>query len=58
VLIDLAPFNGGSFGTFDSLAGTTALSLTNLASVIDGLTYVNISTPNNTTGEIRGQVLR
>ncbi len=57
-LIDLAPFNGGSFGTFGSLAGTTALTFTNLASLIDGLTYINISTPTNTTGELRGQVVR
>ncbi len=57
-LIDLGSFNGGSFGTFGALAGTTSLSVTNLGSVIDGQTYVNISTSTNTTGEIRGQIVR
>ncbi|MCL5095996.1 MAG: CHRD domain-containing protein [Candidatus Omnitrophica bacterium] len=56
VLVDLAPFNGGAFGAFGSLSGTTTLSLTNLANVIDGMTYVNIHTSLNPTGEIRGQI--
>jgi glucose/arabinose dehydrogenase/plastocyanin len=55
-LIDLAPYNGGSFGAFGSLSGSTALSVTNLASVIDGMTYVNLSTAAYPTGEIRGQI--
>ncbi len=56
VLIDLAPYNGGSFGAFGSLSGSTTLSVTNLASVIDGMTYVNLSTAAQPTGEIRGQI--
>jgi len=33
------------------------LSPQNLAYVIDGLTYVNVHTPINGGGEIRGQIL-
>lgn len=58
VLVDLAPYNGGSFGTDGSLAGSTTLSITNLNRLIDGLTYVNISTAVNTNGEMRGQIVR
>jgi glucose/arabinose dehydrogenase/plastocyanin len=57
-LIDLAPFNGGGFGTFGTLAGDSALVVSNLNSLIDGQTYINISTVTNTTGEIRGQIAR
>jgi glucose/arabinose dehydrogenase len=57
VMIDLSPFNGGSFGASGTLAGTVTLTPTQLASVIDGLTYVNLHTPANGGGEIRGQIL-
>jgi len=58
VLVDLSPFNGGSFGDFGNLAGTTSLSLTNLNRMIDGTTYVNFHTAAHTDGEIRGQITR
>jgi hypothetical protein len=58
VLVDLAPFNGGAFGAAGSLSGTTALSASSWASVIDQLTYINYHTPTNGGGEIRGQILR
>jgi hypothetical protein len=58
VLVDLAPFNGGAYGISGALAGTTSLVSSNLASVIDGLTYVNFHTTNNPPGEIRGQITR
>ncbi len=57
VLIDLAPFNGGSFGTSGALTGTIPLTPTQLGAVIDGQTYVNIHTPANGGGEIRGQIV-
>ncbi len=57
VLIDLAPFNGGAFGSGGTLNGTVNLNPTQLASVIDGLTYVNFHTAANPGGEIRGQVV-
>jgi len=58
VLVSLAPFNGGSFGSFGNLAGATTLSITNLNRVIDGMTYVNIHTAGHPGGEIRGQMTR
>jgi glucose/arabinose dehydrogenase/plastocyanin len=58
VLIDLAPFNGGGFDTFGALTGSSSLVVSNLNSLIDGMTYVNMSTATNTTGEIRGQIGR
>jgi glucose/arabinose dehydrogenase/plastocyanin/Cu/Zn superoxide dismutase len=57
VLKDLSGFTGTGFGTEGSLAGTLTLTDTELASVIGGLTYVNIHTPTYQGGEIRGQVL-
>jgi glucose/arabinose dehydrogenase len=56
VMIDLSPFNGGGFGTAGTFSGTTNLNPTQLAAVIDGLTYVNIHTAANPGGEIRGQI--
>jgi hypothetical protein len=58
VLVDLAPYNGGAFGAAGSLAGTVPLSLTNLLTLIDGLTYINVHTATNPAGEIRGQIMR
>jgi hypothetical protein len=58
VLINFAPFNGGAYGVSGGLAGTTSLVSSNLASVIDGLTYFNFHTTNNQPGEIRGQITR
>lgn len=57
VLINLAAYNGGGFGTNGSLSGTVSLNPTELAYLLDGLTYINIHTPANTGGEIRGQIL-
>ncbi len=45
---------GGTSGTF---SGSGTLSATNLAGLLDGLTYINIHTVNNGPGEIRGQVI-
>jgi glucose/arabinose dehydrogenase/plastocyanin len=57
VMVDLAPLNGGSFGTAGSLAGTVTLNAQQLATVIEGLSYINIHTSSNGGGEIRGQIL-
>ena len=57
VLIDLTPFNGGSFGTRGSLSGTTTLTPAQLLAVVDGLTYINFHTAAYPGGEIRGQIL-
>jgi len=56
VLVDLAPYNGGGFGTAGSFYGTLTLSPANLAHLMDAMTYINIHTPINGGGEIRGQV--
>jgi hypothetical protein len=56
VLIDLAAYNGGAFGSSGNLAGTISLTPEQLAWVIDGLTYVNFHTSANPSGELRGQI--
>ncbi len=58
VLVSMEPFNGGAYGSSGSLAGTAPLSITNLAALIDGQTYLNFHTTNNPSGEIRGQITR
>jgi glucose/arabinose dehydrogenase len=57
VLVDLAPYNGGAFGSSGTLSGTVTLTPSQLASVIDGSTYVNFHTTAHAGGEIRGQIL-
>lgn len=57
IMVDLAPYNGGAFGSAGSFAGVVNLTPQQLAYVIDGLTYVNIHTGANGSGEIRGQIL-
>lgn len=56
VMVSLAPFNGGAFGTSGTLAGTVTLTPEQLAALVDGKTYVNIHTAANPGGEIRGQI--
>jgi glucose/arabinose dehydrogenase len=56
VLINLGPFNGGSFGTSGSLGGAVVLTPDQVGYIIDGQTYLNLHTPSNSGGEIRGQV--
>jgi glucose/arabinose dehydrogenase/plastocyanin len=57
VLVDLAPFNGGALGIEGRFSGTITLTPDQLASVIDGLTYVNIHTSTHPGGEMRGQIV-
>jgi hypothetical protein len=56
VLVSLEPLNGGAFGTSGSFAGTLTLTPAQLAALVDGLTYVNVHTGTNPSGEIRGQI--
>ena len=57
VLVDLAPYNGGSFGTAGTLSGVINLSPALKSMILDGKTYVNVHTTNNPAGEIRGQIM-
>ena len=56
VLVDLAPF-AAPFGTSGLILGGTTLTDSQLAALVDGLTYFNIHTVNNGGGEVRGQIL-
>lgn len=56
VLIDLAPLNGGAFGTNGTIAGTVVLTEAQKNYVLAGQTYVNFHTANYTGGEMRGQI--
>ena len=44
-------------GTSGTFSGSDTLSPANLAGLLAGLTYINIHTVNNGSGEIRGQVV-
>jgi plastocyanin len=57
VLIDLAPYNGGAFGSSGILSGTVALTEAQRTQVLNGLTYVNVHTQQHPGGEIRGQIV-
>lgn len=57
VAINFQPFNGGAFGTSGSLIGSVTLTTDQLTAITTGQAYVNIHTPTNPGGEIRGQIL-
>lgn len=52
----LIPLNGAT-GTAGTLSGTTTITPDQLAGIVNGMTYVNIHTPANGGGEIRGQIV-
>ena len=58
VMVDLAPYNGGAFGSKGTFSGTATLTPAQIAALVDGLTYVNVHTPQpfHPSGEIRGQI--
>jgi hypothetical protein len=56
VLISLQPFHQGAFGTNGSFAGAVLLTPAQRSMVLNGLTYVNIHTAGNSSGEARGQI--
>jgi hypothetical protein len=55
-LIDLQPFALGGFSQTGFIVGSVELKANELEAILDGLTYLNIHTPTNVSGEIRGQV--
>jgi hypothetical protein len=56
VLIDLAPYHLGTFGSFGSFRGTVTLTPDQRAALVDGKTYVNLHTSGFPAGEVRGQI--
>jgi hypothetical protein len=58
VMVDLAPYNEGAFGSKGTFSGTATLTPAQIAALVDGLTYVNVHTPQpyHPSGEIRGQI--
>ncbi len=56
VLIDLAPYHQGTFGSFGSFRGTVTLTPDQRAALVDGKTYVNLHTAGFPAGEVRGQI--
>ncbi|MBK9138777.1 MAG: CHRD domain-containing protein [Verrucomicrobia bacterium] len=58
MMINLAPFHSGAFGTSGTMAGSVILTPEQKAALLTGRTYVNIHTANFPAGEIRGQILR
>ena len=57
VLLPLAGFSVGPLSSNGVLSGSSVVSDATLAALADGLTYVNVHTPPNPGGEIRGQVM-
>lgn len=57
VLVDLLPLHQGTPSTSGTFAGTVKLTASQKASLLSGLTYVNLHTVNNGGGELRGQLL-
>ncbi len=58
VQVDFAPYNAGGYGVSGAISGFVPLTVSQLLNVIDGQTYVNLHTANNSGGEIRGHVLK
>ena len=58
VVVGFTPFNGGAWGAFGGVTGTTNLTATVANHLIDGLGYINFHTTANGSGEIRGQITR
>ena len=56
IMIDLEPFNGGSFGMAGTLSGSVPITVEQRNAILNGLTYVNVHTPSNPGGELRGQI--
>jgi len=57
-VLDFVFFNGGTYGSFGSVSGTTNITSDLLNNIIDGRAYMNFHTETNASGEIRGQLLR
>ncbi|MBI1839616.1 MAG: CHRD domain-containing protein [Verrucomicrobia bacterium] len=57
VVVDLTPFNGGGWGVNGSISGYVKLVTNQITAAKTGLLYVNLHTPANPQGEIRGQIV-
>ena len=55
-MVNLSPYNGGSFGVAGTLSGSINLTPSQRDEVLAGQTYVNIHTSANPGGELRGQI--
>ena len=51
------PFIGVPAATAGTISGTTSLTATQLADIVNGMAYVNIHDTNHPGGEIRGQIV-
>ncbi len=56
VIIDLAPYNGGAYGSSGSVSGQVILTDPQKSMMLAGRTYVNFHTVANPSGELRGQI--
>ncbi len=56
IVISLVPFNGGSFGTNGSLSGAVGVTPEQRDMLLNGKSYVNVHTAQNSGGEMRGQI--
>lgn len=56
VLVNLAPFNGGAFGSAGTVSGSVQLTTAQRDVVLNGLAYVNFHTEAHPGGELRGQI--
>jgi len=57
VMVDLAPYNGGAWGTNGTISGIIPLTSALKALILDGKTYINLHTDANPSGELRGQIM-
>jgi hypothetical protein len=57
VIVNLIVTANATTNTSGTLTGGGTLSATNLAGMLAGMTYLNIHTTANNTGEIRGNIL-
>ena len=56
VLVDLSPFNCAAVGSAGMFSGHVVLTAEQRNNMLAGLTYVNVHTSANQSGEIRGQI--
>lgn len=57
VIVDLASYNGGAWGSNGTISGAIPLTPALKAMILDGKTYINLHTGANPSGEVRGQIM-
>ena len=57
VMVELTPYNGGAWGVNGSISGMVKLVTNQITAAKTGLMYLNLHTPNNPAGEVRGQLV-